>query len=934
MPGEIPLVGRDAELARLGAWVERVVSGAGTAAVIEGEPGIGKSTVARAAAELAEQRGCQVYWAVADEVGHTLPLRPLLDALEKHDSVGEPRLATIWRLLRGELGGVDPTVAASEQLLTLLTELCSAAPTVLVVDDLQWADPATIAVWEWLARSVDRSALLLIGVMRPVPQRDELAAVRRVVGPEGLIRLDGLPADAVTSLLTGLSWGPPGGQLLGLAAGAAGNPLYLTELVAALARANMLTVDDDGVVVVTGDAAPDTLADAITDRLDFLPWDVRAALQAAALLGVEFVVSDLAVVLNRRIADVVPIIDVACAARVLRVAGEKMAFRHPLIRTALYDGIAGALRPAWHLDAATVLADAGAPVERVATQLLQAFDVPGAGPLPESLIDWLTDAAPTLVAQAPRSAIALLREAAQRSPANKPRGAVLAARLADALYRAGDGSGAEQVATRAMVLVTDPDVLVDLHWTVAQCRAVDGRAAESLAALQEARALPGISPRHRARLLVLISRALRDLGQVAEAGEVAAAALTDAEEATDTWAIGWSMHMLIVVSMMRGDVPAALPLFERALTVVGDDPALADLGLLLRVNHAVALGDLDRYDEALVAAGRVRALADHSGSLVRLAQAQSALGELLFEVGRWDDALAEVETLPDDFKDPGVTCCDRGVAAVVAFRRGDVGTGRRHLAAAAGSAEQIGNRVVATLTLARALDHEIARRPDDALAVLMHSADAEELDEMEELLPVAARLAAGTGAAGVADDVVGQAERLARRSRVPHRLAAADYCRGMRDGDPALLLAAAEQYEAARRPLLVAEALEAAGDRLAGRGERAEARAALLRADEVYGELGADWDRSRLGAVLRRHGFRRGTRRRQRPETGWDSLSPTERQVAELVGASMSNREIAERLTLSTRTIDTHVSHILAKLTVRSRVDIARAVDRRGPHSL
>jgi DNA-binding CsgD family transcriptional regulator/tetratricopeptide (TPR) repeat protein len=395
------------------------------------------------------------------------------------------------------------------------------------------------------------------------------------------------------------------------------------------------------------------------------------------------------------------------------------------------------------------------------------------------------------------------------------------------------------------------------------------------------------------------------------------------------------MHMVILVSMMRGDVPAALPLFERALTVVGADPALADLGLLLRVNHAVALGDLDRYDEALVAAERVRGLADHSGSLVRLAQAQSALGELLFEVGRWDDALVEVETLPDDFKDPGVTCCDRGVAAVIAFRRGDLLTGRRHLAAAAGSAARIGNRVVATLTLARALDREIARRPGEALAVLTEgaSADAEELDEMAELLPVAARLAASTGATTVADNVVGQADQLARRSRVPHRLAAADYCRGMRDGDPSLLLAAAEQYGLARRPLLRAEALEAAGVRLARGGDRGAARAALLGADEVYAGLGADWDRGRVGEVLRHHGFRRGARRRQRAATGWESLTPTERGVAELVARSMSNREIAAQLGLSTRTIDTHVSHILGKLTVRSRVDIARAVDRRRPHS-
>jgi DNA-binding CsgD family transcriptional regulator/tetratricopeptide (TPR) repeat protein len=921
------LVGREAELSRLLGWLDDLASGTGHAVLIEGEPGIGKSSLARAAVAAAERRNFATIWAECDELGRTLPLQPLMEALLSRWS-GEPRLDTIQRLLRGELpNSVDPAVAAAEQMLALMTKLCSAKPTVVVVDDLQWGDLSTISVWEWLARSLDRTPLLLIGIVRPVPQRDELLAVRRVVGADGLLHLDGLAEQAVTDLVAAISDGQPGENLMRLAEEAGGNPLYLTELLDALVRAQRLTVTASGAVEVVSGPVPDSLVAAITDRLDFLPTDVRKVLQAAALLGGEFLVADLAIVLHRRVAELVPAIDEARTAGVLKDLGDKLAFRHPLIRSALYDDIAGPLRPAWHGDAAKALAAAGVPTPRVARQLLHAISGPNADPLDEALLNWTVDAAPSLIAQAPKDAIQLLRKASDRSPANTPRGAVLVCRLAEALYRAGEGDEAVQVASRAMSMVADPDLLVDLHWTVSQSRAMLGRSDEALEALERAYGIAGISAQQRARLLVLTARAHRDLGEVSVAGNVAAKALATAEEAGDNWALGWSLHVLTVVSIMRGDVAMALPLFDRALDVIGDDPTLTDLRLLLQINKAVALGDLDRYDEALGTALKVRQLADRSGSLVRLAQAQTTLGELLFEVGRWDDAQAEIDALPDDFKDPGATCCDRGIAAVIAFHRGDPATARRHLRLAAPSAEQIGNRVVSSLTLALSLDHEVADQSDQALAVLTArvAGDAEELDELEDLLPEVARLASHTGTGDAAADVAEQAAILARRSQVPHRLGTAAYCRGLLERDPFLLQQAADRYRDAGRPLLRAKALEAAAIRFATRGDRDAARSAFTRADELYDRLGANWDLAHLRAQLRQHGIRRGPRVKHRQvQEGWASLTPTETKIAGMVAEGMSNRQIAEQLVLSPRTVGTHVSHILAKLNVRSRIDIAR----------
>jgi len=351
--------------------------------------------------------------------------------------------------------------------------------------------------------------------------------------------------------------------------------------------------------------------------------------------------------------------------------------------------------------------------------------------------------------------------------------------------------------------------------------------------------------------------------------------------------------------------------------------------LLLQINKAVALGEIDRYDEALDTATKVRNLADHMGNLVRLAQAQCALGQLLFHVGRWDNAQIAVETLSDELKDPGTTCCDRGIAAVIAFHRGNPNAARQHLSLATASAEQIGNRVVSSLTLARSLDHEVADQPDQALAVLTDrvSGDAEELDEVEDLLPEAARLAAHTGARDIAAEVAEQAAILARRSQVPHRLGNAAYCRGLLEHDPYLLQHAADRYGDAGRPLLRAKALESASIEFASRGDKDEARAAFTRADELYDRLGANWDLAHLRAQLRQHGIRRGPRAKHRQaQAGWNALTPTETKIAGMVAEGMSNRQIAEQLVLSPRTVGTHVSHILAKLGVRSRIDIAREV--------
>jgi DNA-binding CsgD family transcriptional regulator len=756
--------------------------------------------------------------------------------------------------------------------------------------------------------------------------------LRRALSHDARLELAGLTGEAVAGLVAILAGGEPDSELMRLAGDAAGNPLYITELIAALTRSARVTITGTGAAAVTAGLTPGSLSAAIADRLGFVTDPEREVLRAAALLGVDFAVADLAIVLNRGVADLVGFLDEARAAGVLAASGKRFRFRHPLIRAALYEEMPEAVRAAWHREAGRVLAEAGAPVDRVARQLLLAVGGPdgtpepaaAAEPMDEWMLTWLAGTAGPLVSQAPQVAAQLLRQAVASSRPG-PQHGHLAARFADALYRMADTTGAERVARLALAHAVEPDLLMDLHWTLVQCVMREGRFAESLAILDQALALPGLSARHRARLLILAARTHSNFGSAEAAARVAASALEAASEADDSWAMGWALHMMALVTSTSGRMTEALPLYDRALTATQADPALTDLRLLTEINLAITLGSLDRYEEGLAAARQARDFADQVGATLRLGQARGALAQLLYQMGRWDDALAEMQSMPEDLKEDGAVCTELGIAAVISFHRGDVPGARRHLATVAPYAARLKPRLVASLALARSLDYEYAGALPEALAVLTREDSPEDIEETEEVFGDVVRLAIATGDLAEAHAFAGQAAALAAGSEIPHRQAAALYCRSLLDGDAPLLLAAAERYEDASRPLMRAKALEAAAEHFFRADDHSQARAAFTAAVTVYVSLGAAAYAARLDAAFRVRGIRRGPRAKHRQaRTGWDSLTPTEIKIAAFVAEGLSNPEIAVKLVLSRRTVATHVSHILRKLDVPTRIDIAR----------
>ncbi|WP_460359773.1 ATP-binding protein, partial [Actinoallomurus bryophytorum] len=523
-------IGRDDELDRLRHLLHDAMDGAGRSVWIEGEPGIGKSALLNSFLTEAASLGCHIRAGAAEEFGRRIPLHVMLDCLGAEPGAKDPELREIADLLScGAPAGrpADPVAAATERLLGLVDRLSAGRPLVVAVDDLQWADESSILLLHRLSRLAQRSPLLVVGACRPVPCRPDLVTLKRGLTSSGaeVITLASLPPAAVTRLAAELTSELTGAGLLGDRLGraaelAGGNPAYLREMVDALVREDKVRRQEDTAELdgETGGGLPRTLTDAISDRLGFLSTGTTGLLRSAALLGPAFSVTDLGAIVGRSALELTAALEEATAAGVLTESDVLLAFRHPLIRQALYERPPAGLRLALHLQAARALADAGLAVERVAEQLLAALRGPGAVPVVDGwTVDWLLRAGRRLVSRAPEDAAELLRLAVAYLPSDDPRRESLEVILAPALVLLGHRDEAVRLAEKVLAATGDPARAAEMSWTAGWAM-TDGHHHEAARrTLSRALRAPGLDDVWAARLRAMLARSAVADGDLAQA---------------------------------------------------------------------------------------------------------------------------------------------------------------------------------------------------------------------------------------------------------------------------------------------------------------------------------------------------------------------------------------------------------------------------------
>jgi DNA-binding CsgD family transcriptional regulator len=586
------------------------------------------------------------------------------------------------------------------------------------------------------------------------------------------------------------------------------------------------------------------------------------------------------------------------------------------------------VRSGLHRHVAHVLADAGGSVEMVAEHLLA-----GGDSADEWIVDWLGRNAGSLVTRSIDIAAELLRRGVDHISPGDPRWEELACRLADVLVMSGRRDEAGLLARQVLASPRDPGRAAQMCHLAAGLMMRAGQVAEGLATLDKGLRDPQLSDLWRARLLAQ-EAILRSAGFGDQIGAEATArgALALGEWVGDRYAVGSALHCLSMIGQFRGDIAGSLEFVGKALAAVGEDPDCAQVRLVLLQNRVRGLHLVDRMADAEAALPEVRAVAERSGcSGMNPTHILSADHD--FWVGRWDDALAELDAVS------GACTSDQaiwsyGLAAAIAGHRDDRSGAEKALRFVRDQpiATATDRSACGCLVRARALAAEREGRVAEAMAIMSIMLDPEyaTMENRHRFLADLVRLALAARDASIVEAAGRVAAAETVRGQNPGKEAALARCRGLLNADPEPVLAAAEHYRASSCTVELAHTLEDAAVLLAAKNRTEAARVAYAEATLRYAEMGALWDMRRGDARLRPYGIRRGARGpRRRPSRGWEALSPTELTVARLVAQGRSNPDIAAELLLSRRTVQSHVSHILAKLEARSRVEIAHVVTER-----
>jgi DNA-binding CsgD family transcriptional regulator/tetratricopeptide (TPR) repeat protein len=944
------LVGRIREREALDHVLGRLTEGDwGLVVAIEGEPGIGKS---RLLAELGERaEGRLVLGAAASEFEDDLPYAVWTEALEAYlRSLGERRvgrlglddpaaLATVLPGL-GSAGGTGDRHRVHRALRDLLERLAAPRALVLWLDDLHWADPGSVdALAALIRRPPDGAALLALAAREgqvPQPVATALAAAAR---EDRATRL------ALTPLSEAEAAELVGGQAAAVYRESGGNPFYLEQLArsrgnaaappapveAAVERATPATVEA---------AVPEAVALAIAAELADLAPEPRRVLDAAAVVGDPFDPALAAEVAELAEAAALAGLDDLLVRTLVRPASgaRRFTFRHPVVRHAVYASAPGGWRLAAHARAAAALERRGAGVVARAHHVEHAAE-----PGDAAAAALLAEAARELQGPAPASA-ARFHAAALRLVPDR----AIQVALAEAQSAAGDAGAARATLLDALATESDPAERQALTVRVANAEFWLGRSEGALERLHVAlRDLPAEPSQDRIRLHLSLGLTVMLACDYDEARAQSRDALADALALGDPVVESAALGLDAFAQAAGAPGPAAAAALELAIEAFG---RLSEVDLMRRLPGLwmLAAGEtaLGRFETALALFRRAHDMASTTGRELVLVIASHGVVRPLIELGRLAEAVAAGEEALDRARLAGNAQQLIGAQSALStalLAAGDVTGALReseealeidaphgyHRAAQPGwslgaALAAAGNAERGAATMLEAMPHVIPADRPAAAAVL-----------------VEAQLVAGDLAGANEALAEGRSAALEARTRwAATTIARAEAAVLLAEGRPDEAVGATRRPgetdwpDEARAPLADALLRLTEGRALAAAGDRAAAIVALIEAEAALDSFGAVRRRDEAVRELRRLGHRVVRAARDGTDGPLGALTAREREIALLVAGGRTNREVAEQLVLSAKTIEAHLRNIYAKLGVRSRVELAREAERaEGPIS-
>lgn len=948
------VIGRKRELAELQEIFQTVHRGRGMMAFLAGEAGAGKTLLAE---ESLSHGGLRVFAGRAGEEA-TPPYGPLTaalrDCLRKTPgfSFDGGSLNPYLALLLPELG--QPAKEADKETLleaigSALASMAALEPCAVFLDDLHWADEATLELLPALADRLAGLPLLILGAYRSdeITRGHRLRWVRNELRRRRRLReinVEPLDPGESATLTERVFGAPPHPQLAEMIyRQTQGVPLFVEELSNALIARRLLHKGKNGLELLPGQDVPlpESIRDAILLRLTTLSAQARAQLEVAAAAGMEF---DLNLIVE--LAGAEGGLDELFERNLItEIESGRGAFRHALTREAVRSEIAWSRRRALNRQIAEYLESAHASPERIAEH-------------------WLEASEPA------KARLALIACAERSCRLHAYRDAARAGRQALEIWPPGE---AEEERLRALE-------------RLAHCAQVSGQLSDAVRALREALDSSLLAENHRRRGEAL--RSLATIYGLQGAWEQSQAARREAAEAFDrTGCFAEAAVDCLAAAARYGgmlQLPGALELCDRALALAGkaarldlearvlglkgnllavqghfqEGVELVNRGLSIALQHHLPdaasevyrrLGGALEYASDYVSSREVYSTAYHyCQNQGEAAQAQLCLGcmsYILFRTGDWKQCLDICrEILADKKTEAGGKAIAGAMAGIIRSYRGETRPARKHLQTAFSQMQRDRSLAMQLITLwglAQLEEYEgETSKADEYYRQLL--ALWSDTGDIHDALPGMGAAASFFSARGLEKETTLCVDGLARMASVSgnyealatlaHALGEIALLQGNAGEAARQFLQAAAQFETLELPVERLKSQFRGGIAFTRAGERETGIAHLKSAYRLARNLGARQLAARMAAELERWGEAAEERRSpEAPERAIaGGLTGRQVEIARLIAAGLTNKEIAAKLFLSTRTVEMHVANVLDRLDCRSRSEAVRKAGELG----